>query len=386
MIYFDNAATTLQKPPCVMKAVKRAMRRCGGAGRGSHSSAGYSAGILYRCREAAAELFGLTEPERVVFTMNATHALNIAIRSIAERLQQESPKKKRVLISGYEHNAVFRPMMALKDRSIETVPIHAPPFEPEVFLHKLELELDAGAGAVVCTHVSNVFGYILPIDRVDRLCVEYGIPLVLDASQSAGCLPLAVREMKAAEFIAMPGHKGLLGPQGTGILICRGQTEPVLWGGTGSDSRQIGMPDYLPERLEAGTQNAPGLAGLCEGIRFVAAKGTDAILEHERSIIRQILRGLDLCPTLKLYTCPNLFCQTGVLSIGMLRHSCEAVAEALSQKNIAVRAGLHCAPLAHKSAGTLETGTLRVSASYFNTNAEANRFCEALLQIISTNR
>ena len=381
MIYLDNAATTMHKPAQVRRAVSEALHRGGNAGRGGHSGEAYSDRVLFECRDEIATLFGLAEPERVVFTMNATHALNIAINSLVR-------PGMRVLISGYEHNAVRRPLLA-KERAgeIETVVLRSPLFEPEVFLYKLEAELRRGAGLVVMTHVSNVFGYILPVERADELCAEHGVPLIVDASQSAGVLELNAAALRATRYLCMPGHKGLYGPQGTGALVCVGDRyeeeppEPLMFGGTGGDSRAEGMPDYLPERVEAGTQNVHGIAGLREGVRFVRRTGTARILAHEREMARRIISGLALYPRVRVFAAPGLFCQTGVLSLVVRGVSCERTAELLAAEGIAVRAGQHCAPLAHDSAGTGREGSVRLSPSVFTKPSEADAAVRALARI-----
>lgn len=383
-VYLDNAATTVQKPRAVSRAVRSALRKSGSPGRGGHPPGMIAAELLFSCRALAAELFRVDSPHKIVFTHNATHALNIAIHSIVRsRAFSESHSDGRVLISGYEHNAVLRPLHGLRADGVTTVPVISPLFEPEVFLHKLETEMDRGAGAVVCTHVSNVFGYILPIERVSEICAERGVPLIIDASQSAGCLPVDASKLKAAKFICMPGHKGLLGPQGTGILICQTpEVCPLIAGGTGGDSRSTEMPAYLPERIEAGTPNVHGIAGLAEGIRYVLMRGTDNILDHERAFAARVIEGLEVLPHIKEYRSRQFYCQTGILSVSFRNGDCEAVAEALGQKGICVRAGLHCAPLAHRSACTHKTGTLRISPSCFTKPYEATRLLRALRDIL----
>ena len=239
-------------------------------------------------------------------------------------------------------------------------------------LDAFEAKLTPEIQCVVCTHVSNVFGYILPIQEIAALCRSRGVPLIVDASQSAGCLPVHLKELGAA-FIAMPGHKGLYGPQGTGLLLCNRETVPLLEGGTGSRSADQAMPDFLPDRLEAGTHNVPGAAGLLAGLRFVKAKGLDHILEGERALTIQAARGLSSLPGVTVYAAKNPVCQAGVLSFSLDGMDCEVAGEALGESAIAVRAGLHCAPLAHKAAGTFETGTIRASFSAFNHSAEVGR-------------
>ena len=359
MIYFDSGATTLQKPPEVFAAVQRAMRTCASVGRGGHRPAMEAAEQVFACRREAARLFD-AEPEQAVFTFNATHGLNIAVSSLVSG-------GDRVAVSGFEHNAVMRPLTALgAEISVAGTRL----FDPENTLEEFEKVLRTGPKAAVCTHCSNVFGYILPIEEIAALCRKYGVPLIIDASQSAGILPLSLRKTGAA-FIAMPGHKGLYGPQGTGILLCRDPGEPLLSGGTGSNSESLEMPDFLPDRLEAGTHNVWGIAGLKEGLKFVRQKTPRAILRHEQQLRTMLEKRLERLPGLRLYRGES---QSGVLSFRAEDRDCEETAGLLGQRGIAVRAGLHCAPLAHRSAGTLKTGTVRVSFSAFNTPEEVSSF------------
>ena len=254
MIYLDAAATTLQKPDTVRLAVLRAMQRCASVGRGGHPPAMEAAESVYRCRQIAAELFG-AEAEQVVFTMNATHALNIAVRSLVHSGDE-------VVISGFEHNAVWRPLTAA---GAELKIAGRRLFDPEDTLRAFDAAVTERTRAVFCTHVSNVFGYILPIEQIAALCRARGVPFVLDASQSAGTLPLSLQELGAA-FLAMPGHKGLYGPQGTGILLCGMLPEPLLAGGTGSGSGagirpEAGRGRHLPARMCAAQGALPGAGG-----------------------------------------------------------------------------------------------------------------------------
>ena len=350
MIYLDSAATSLLKPQCVGEAMAAAMGRCASPGRGSHESARLAAEVCWDCRCAAAELFHVESGEQVVFTMNATHAINLAIHSLVG-------PGDRVVISGWEHNAVVRPLHA---RGAVIDVAAAPLFDREGTLEAFARRL-SGARAAVCTHISNVFGFILPIYDIARLCKAAGVPLIVDAAQSAGVLPLDFQRLDCA-FAAMPGHKGLMGPQGTGLLLCHGETKPLLFGGSGSLSRERDMPAFLPDRLEAGTQNVPGIAGLLEGIRYVQSTGVEQIERCERSQLRLFAAELgDSVGQLMLSPDPSL--QSGVLSLLPRDIDCEEAAELLGQGGVAVRAGLHCAPLAHESAGTLRSGTVRFSFS-----------------------
>ena len=352
MIYLDNAATTLIKPAAVERAVVNAMRTMASPGRGSHSAAMRAAETVLLCREEAAALFHVPEPEQVVFTMNATHALNIAVHSLIK-------PGMRVLVSGYEHNSVTRPLHQI---GAELVTARTPLFDRNAVLTAFERELPH-CGAAVCTHVSNVFGFILPIYEIALLCRQYRVPLIVDASQSAGVLDVNFEKLGAA-FIAMPGHKGLFGPQGTGLLLCGERGEALMSGGSGSDSALQTMPDYLPDRLEAGTHNVCGIAGLCEGIRYVREKGTEEIFAHEQRLMEQIEARLGQIEGIELFS-GKPETQSGVLSFRPRSGDCESLGEYLSDRSVCVRCGLHCAPSAHESAGTLRTGTLRLSLSPF---------------------
>lgn len=344
MIYLDNGATSFHKPPAVYTAVEKAMRTCANPGRGGYPEAEKAARTVYGCREAAGELFGC-KPEQVVLTNNCTHGLNIAIRSLIR------PGAK-VVVSGFEHNAVTRPLHALGAK-IEVAGRKL--FDWEDTLEEFWKALRKGADAAVFTHVSNVFGYILPIEELGRLCGQMGVPYVIDGAQSAGTLPLDLGA-SGAEFIAMPGHKGLLGPQGTGLLLCREGAEPLLYGGTGSASRMQEMPPELPERLEAGTVNVPGAAGLAEGLRYLKRVGIDNIYQRESRQRKRCVEGLKAMGH-RVFSGEHQAATVSFLP-GM---DCEEAAQFLAEQGIAVRSGLHCAPYAHESAGTLESGTLRVS-------------------------
>lgn len=366
MIYLDSAATTLQKPSAVSSAVYRAIKTVASPGRGGHSAAVDAANISFACRQEAAALFGVHDPEQVIFTFNATHALNIAIKSLIK-------PGDTVLVSGYEHNAVTRVLYGMDRVTVKVA--DAPLFQPEAMVRRFEQLMTPEVNAVICTHVSNVFGYILPMDRIAQLCSQRGIPLIVDASQSAGCVPVDMEQWKAT-FVAMPGHKGLYGPQGTGLLLCAHPTRTLLEGGTGSESLRQQMPDFLPDRLEAGTHNVHGIAGLLEGLRYVHRRGVDRIGAHETALASRIADGLQCIPGIKVYRQKNAEdrCQSGVLSFCMEGKDCEQVGELLAERGIAVRCGLHCAPFAHRTAGTLECGTVRASVSAFNTREEVDRF------------
>jgi len=361
MTYLDNGATSFHKPSAVSAAVQCALENCANPGRGGYTAAMAAAKTVLRCRQRAGELF-FCSPEQVVFTGNCTHGLNIAIASLVK-------PGARVVISGFEHNAVTRPLYA---RKAKVNVAGRKLFDWQDTLEAFERALKSGADAAVFTHVSNVFGYILPVYEMAALCKQYGVPFAIDAAQSAGALPVNMKEL-GADFIAMPGHKGLLGPQGTGILLCGREPMPLLQGGTGSLSTQQAMPDFLPDMAEAGTLNVPGIAGLSAGIAYIQQEGTERIFRREQQQAEKCGKALQ-----KL----GLFAFTGDHQAGTVSFvapmDCEDAARILGEGGIAVRAGLHCAPLAHESAGTLDTGTVRVSYGH---DAAAWQTGNFLLQI-----
>lgn len=369
MIYFDAGATTLQKPEAVRRAMYQAVHTLSSPGRGSYPATRRAEETDLRCRMAAAELFHVDDPAHVVFTSCATHGLNIAIRTLVK-------PGSRVVISGYEHNAVTRPLHAIPN--VEIAVADGPLFDPAAMLAQFRQALAQPADAVICTHVSNVFGYVLPVSDIAALCREKGVPFVLDASQSAGMLPVDMKAL-GASFIAMPGHKGLYGPQGTGLLLCGCEPAPLLRGGTGSQSLLQEMPAELPDRLEAGTHNMPGIAGLLEGLRFVQRQGVARIADYEGELGRCAAQRLADIPGVEVFSGPE---QTGVVSFRVSGWDCEELGEALASRGIALRAGLHCAPLAHRTAGTLETGTVRFSPSVFNRRQEVDTLTREVSGIV----
>lgn len=374
MIYFDSAATSFQKPAAVAAAVAEAMATMSSPGRGGYPAAVRAADTAFNCRCELAELYHMKNPENVAFTLNATHALNIAIKSLV-------PPGGKAVISGYEHNAVTRPLAAL---NAQTTVAAGSLFQREAVLAAYDKAVTPETDAVVCCHVSNVFGFVQPVEEIAALCRERGVPFIIDASQSAGALTLDMEALGAA-FIAMPGHKGLYGPQGTGVLLWDGKVpvKTLLEGGTGSQSMRQTMPDFLPDRLEAGTHNVPGIAGLLAGVRYVRSRGPENILLRERRLAQLVAEGLRRLPGVTVYANEDLRHQSGVVSFTCREMGAEELASALGEKDIAVRAGLHCAPLAHETAGTVDTGTVRISFSDHNTPEEVAEFLDATGEILA---
>ena len=361
MTYLDSGATSFPKPQPVTNAVVRAMENCGNPGRGGYEAAMRAARTVLQCRERAGKLFGC-EPEQVVCTGSCTHGLNMAIRTLVK-------PGSRVVISGFEHNAVTRPLHALGAN------IHVAGrklFNQADTLAQFETALRRGMDAAVFTHVSNVFGYILPVPQMAELCRKYHVSFLVDCAQSAGTLPVDLKEW-GADFIAMPGHKGLLGPMGTGLLLCSRVPKPLLAGGTGSQSENQKMPDFLPDAGEAGTVNVPGIAGLSAGLEYVMKEGPERILAREQREMRRCVKKLERFG-FSVFSGEN---QCGTVSF-VPNCGCEELAEFLGKQNVCVRAGLHCAPLAHESAGTLETGTVRISFGHHAHPQQTGNLCSAL--------
>lgn len=353
----------MPKPKAVIQAMAWAAQRLATPGRGSSEASIGAEELLFELRTEAGAQFGC-RPEQVVLTTSATHGLNIAVKSLVKRGQ-------RTVISGMEHNAVVRPLYAA---GAEISVARGALFDDKRLLEDFDRLLIPGTAACIVTYVSNVFGWILPVQAIADMCRDRAIPLVLDASQAAGVLPVNGETLNTA-FIAMPGHKGLLGPQGTGLLICNWETRTLIEGGTGSVSRQIEMPEFLPDRLEAGTHNIPGAAGLLAGMRYIRTEGVDQIFRREQKLKRYLISQLQNIPGLQVFRGEK---QSGVVSFRGEELDSVLLAEELANMGIALRAGLHCAPLAHETAGTLDSGTVRVSVGPQNQESDIKRLLEAL--------
>jgi cysteine desulfurase family protein len=367
MIYFDNAATTLIKPEEVYKAVMKGMRKCANAGRGGHKPSAFADRCVFECRVAVAELFGVDRPEKVVFMQNATYALNTAIKSIVRN-------EGNVLITGYEHNSVVRPLESMKENGVTYRVVKSKLFDKCELYNAFKCELEkGGTSCVVVSHISNVFGYEIPIDKIDELCLEHNIPLVLDLSQSAGTMDINLSKFKSVAYACMPGHKSLFGPQGTGILICCKDKYlySIIQGGTGSNSYSFKQPDYLPDVYESGTLNVPGICGLAAGISFIKRIGLVKIKNKHKSLLNYAKEGLNCLDRVHLFTDSSH--EHGILSFAIEGLDSEEVCSILSRFDICVRGGLHCSPLAHQNSNTSDTGLIRLSFSVFNSLNEIEK-------------
>lgn len=379
MIYLDNAATSWPKPDGVREAMARCLRDVGASsGRSAHRYAQEAERIRLDAREAVAELLGVSNPLRIIFTLNATTAINLVLHGLL-------PPGSHAVASGMEHNAVARPLQALRQRgvSVSVVPCRQDGLLPA---EAVEAHLRADTRLVILHHASNVCGTVQPIREVAARARERGIPLLVDAAQTAGCWPLAM-EADGIDLLAFSGHKGLLGPTGTGgLAVSRdfdtARLPALIHGGTGSRSEQEVHPEFLPDKYEAGTPNTVGLAGLAAAVRFVLDRGVEQIREHERCLTQHLIDGLQAIPGVCVFGPRDARRQTACVAFTIDGSSVSDVAQALDEQyGVLCRPGLHCAPQAHRTLGTLPHGTLRFAPGPFSTIAEMDAALAAVARI-----
>lgn len=378
MIYLDNSATTFPKPASVYRAVESSMKGFGAnPGRSGHKMSLKAGERVYKCREALARLYNTKNPENIVFTPNCTYALNTVIKGYLK-------PNDHAVVSELEHNSVLRPLQALSDIGVTYTTVKAVHGDFEATIDNFRNAINEKTKLFVITHASNVTGTILPVARIIALAHQYNIKVLLDTAQSSGVLPIDVENMNV-DFLASAGHKGLFGPMGTGVMYIRNPEDipAMVCGGTGSSYIEIMQPMSMPDKYESGTCNLSGICGLLKGVEFVEVTGIDRIYEHEFNLLTQLYKGLSSVKAVKLYTeLPQRDYQAPLLSFNIDEMHSERVATILSDRyNIAVRAGLHCAPLAHKGLGTEEQGTVRASISYFNKASDINALINAVRKI-----
>ena len=376
MIYLDNAATTFPKPESVYRAVDDCLRNyCANPGRGGHKLSLKSGRVLLEARELLAELFNADSPENVILTRNATEALNLAIKGFLYA-------GSHVITTSMEHNSVMRPLKILEERGIETTIVQCNEYG-EIDVESIKKEIKKETALIVATHASNVVGTITPIEGIGNLAKRYGLTFLVDASQTAGVYQIDMEKMNIS-MLAFTGHKSLMGPQGTGGLCIRGGLKliPLQEGGTGSKSESLYQPDIMPDRYESGTHNTPGIAGLCAGVNFINSKGIDTIRSHEQELTRYFLDGLREIKDVRIYGTKEIEKQAPVVSINIGDIGSSEISYILDETfDIATRSGLHCAPMAHKTIGTLEQGTVRFSFSIFNTIYQVDTVLDAIAHI-----
>lgn len=367
MIYFDNAATTYPKPPAVIRAAVEAMKKCGNPSRGAHALAMRAADEVYRCRCAAANMFG-SAPERVIFTSGATHSLNLAIGAHLER-------DGAILISDLEHNSVLRPALASgKEVRVFNSFIELSGEEREAMILSSVEQISNGAAILVSTAASNVCGATMPIGKIGAFCRERGILFIVDGAQAGGVYDINVARDNI-DVLCLPSHKGLYGPMGCGMLILGESVSlpPLMYGGSGVDSRSPTMPPLPPERYEAGTIALPLIAGLRSGIEFVASKTPAFILSREERLAALLKNELSGDKRVRIYAPHH---NGGIVLFNVQDIDAEDVAAHLDTHGICTRAGLHCAPLAHNTLGS--EGAVRVSFGIGNTEKEVETLCRVI--------
>lgn len=375
MIYLDNAATTFPKPMNVKRSVNDATANfAANPGRSGHTLALKASQEIYKSRSKIADFFNEENPENIIFTLNCTHAVNIVLKGFLK-------PGDHVVVSDLEHNAVMRPLSALAKRRVEYSVARVSHISHEETLDNFRDALRENTKLVVCNHVSNVWGIKLPIERITAMCHQYDIPVLIDASQSAGTHKIDIGENKF-DFVCMPGHKGLYGPMGTGVLITSHHDKlgTLIEGGTGSGSAFLEQPATPPDKFESGTPNLSGIVGLGSGVDFVKSVTTEKILMHEMNLVAHLYDRLSSNRKIVLYTPrPDIKNWGPVLSFNVKDTDSETVAMYLNKNyGIAVRAGLHCAPMAHKHFGTEDRGAVRISPSYFTTVRDMNTLALAL--------
>ena len=375
-IYFDNAATSHPKPPSVIKAVEKALTETNAnPGRSGHRAAIEAARIVLSCREKLARLLGAADPMNVVHCFNCTDALNLAIKGSLH-------VGDHVIATQLEHNSVLRPLNTLAKRKRISLTLVSP--RPDGFVDPDDIRhaLAPCTALIVCTHASNVTGAIQPVAAIGQVARSAGVRYLIDGAQALGGMPVDVRAL-GCDLYAFPGHKSLLGPQGTGgLYIADGlRLNPLREGGTGTDSQSLLQPDTLPERYESGTVNLPGIAGLAAGCDYIAPR-LSQIMMHERELTQALFDGLAAMDGVTLYSPAQEAGRAGIVCFNVGDMSSAQVADALSRRDIAVRGGLHCAPGAHRFLGTLNRGAVRASLGHANTFGEVEQFLKSVRELL----
>jgi cysteine desulfurase family protein len=387
MIYLDHAATSWPKPPEVLAAMHDFLERAGGnPGRSGHRLSVEAGRIVYDAREAVAELFNAPDPLRVIFTLNATHAINIALHGLLRTPHGVLRPGDRVVTSSIEHNAVMRPLRALEQQGVQLAVIPCHP-DGTLDLAAAERLITPGTRLVVLNHASNVMGTILPVAPVAELAHRAGALLLVDAAQTAGALPIDMQAL-GIDLLAFTGHKALLGPPGTGGLVLgervdTAEMEPLLRGGTGSRSEFEIQPEDCPDKFESGTPNGVGIAGLGAGIRYALRHGVDAIRAHEIALARSLAEGLAAIPGVTVYGPADPTQRTATVSFTVAGRRVSEIGLRLDEEHgVLCRVGLHCAPAAHRTIGTFPEGTVRFAAGFSTTLEEVRQAVAAVARIV----
>lgn len=376
MIYLDNAATTRQKPPQVIDAVVHAMTTMGNAARGAHSSSLEASRAVYDARCKLAALFGCPRPDHVVFTANSTESLNIAINGLLS-------SGDHVISTDLEHNSVLRPLYRLERERQVALSFVPADRQGNVDYGDFERLIRPETRAIVCTHASNLTGNALDLVRIGQVARKHGLLLVVDASQTAGATPIDMEAM-GIDVLCFTGHKGLMGPQGTGGLCIREGVDIRPWkvGGSGVHSYEREQPAEYPTRLEAGTLNSHGILGLSAALDFIRDTGVETIARHERALMRRFYDGVSSLDGVTVYGDFTQQERAAIVALNIRDYDSSEISDALSQSyDIATRPGAHCAPRMHQALGTTEQGAVRFSFSWFNTEEEVDAAIRAVREL-----
>lgn len=377
MYYFDNAATTFQKPDIVLDTYMKASREAAAnPGRSGHRLAKAAGLGIYEVREKIAQFFNIKNPMQIAFTSNGTEALNMGIKGVLKA-------GDHVITTSMEHNSVLRPIHKLKDQGIEVSIIDCN-HQGCIDLDKIEAAIQPNSKMIVTTHASNLTGTLMPIQAIGELAQRYELLYMVDGAQTAGVFPIDVQKMHI-DILAVTGHKSLFGPQGTGFIYVKEslQLDSIKEGGTGSKSYEMVQPLLMPDLLESGTPNTPGIIALGAGIDFIQAEGLEKIYSHEYHLTQKFIEGLALMPTVKYYGVESGVPRAPVVALNIGKEDSSMISYYLDDEyDIATRPGLHCAPLAHETIGTFEQGCVRFSFGYFNTEAEIDYALKAIQEIV----
>jgi cysteine desulfurase family protein len=375
MIYFDSAATSLQKPDCVADAVYHAIKNMTNSGRGVYESTLSASRVIFETRELLAGLFHADSPKNIVFTANSTASLNIALQGLLL-------KSDHVITTALEHNSVLRPLYRLSGTGMGLSVLPADK-TGNIDYDDFEKYLRPNTRAVVCTHASNLTGNLLSLETIGDFCSRHGLLFIVDASQTAGVFPIDMRKQQI-DVLCFTGHKGLLGPQGTGGLCVKTGVEikPLMVGGSGVQSFSKTHPSALPAALEAGTLNGHGLAGLHAGINYIRQTGLDSIRRKESDLMWRFYHGVKTIPCVKIYGDFSVNERAPIVTLNIGDYDSGAVGDNLAQRyDICVRSGAHCAPLMHQTLGTAAQGAVRFSFSHFNTTEEIDKGIAAVYEL-----
>lgn len=371
MIYFDNAASSFPKPPAVSRAVGQWLKSNGAnPGRSGHKPALDAGGVIFDTRLLVCDIFGVSDPENVVFVPNATYGLNFLIQGLLK-------PGDHAVTTDLEHNSVLRPLKLLEHRGVSFDAVSTDLYDDGKTVENILKHIKSNTRLVICTQCSNVCGKVMPLHKIS-LALPKGVSLVVDGAQGAGIIPINLSK-EGIDYYCAPSHKGLLGPQGSGfITVCGKRPAPIIVGGTGSESFDLNQPDYLPDLLESGTLPTPAIKGMYEGMKFIKNYGVDKIYRHKLNLVRYAVSALEELDGVITYVDPQRALFAGTTCFNVQDKDSDEVARYLAQNGVCVRSGIHCAPLFHQKMGTQKTGMVRISFGCFNTVSEIDAFIKIL--------